>query len=430
MILNNKDMKNNIFLALVGKFIGSLGIFIIFSLSAKTLSVNQFANFSLIMSIFPSFVTLLTFGQDIASSKFLPSLKSNKILIYNIITTMLFSLSILSIFFFFFIKAGYIYNIQFDILIYLIFIIIFSSILRAISDYSRAVGKYTNFILFNSMRSSGGLILWILFLIFFLYFYKSNSMSVANIFFSLFISCLISCLIFFTFNVSKKSLFNNLKLFISTFSFNKRYTYQSFLLMIYSLIIIVRFDHDIWILNFVGSKIDVALYTSIIKIASLIMVPMTILESLIPQKISKFFNEKNFYELENLIRSISTKIFFLSSAAILAIFFFSNSILYYVFGESFLEASHALKILALGFILPSILGPCSVLLLLTRYQNYLLFVNLFSTLFSFVCGYFMVLNFGYLGMVYTFLICINLVHLSLYYLTKKLLKIETIPRIF
>lgn len=280
------------------------------------------------------------------------------------------------------------------------------------------------------MRSSGGLILWILFLIFFLYFYKSNSMSVANIFFSLFISCLISCLIFFTFNVSKKSLFNNLKLFISTFSFNKRYTYQSFLLMIYSLIIIVRFDHDIWILNFVGSKIDVALYTSIIKIASLIMVPMTILESLIPQKISKFFNEKNFYELENLIRSISTKIFFLSSAAILAIFFFSNSILYYVFGESFLEASHALKILALGFILPSILGPCSVLLLLTRYQNYLLFVNLFSTLFSFVCGYFMVLNFGYLGMVYTFLICINLVHLSLYYLTKKLLKIETIPRIF
>ena len=426
---NKKQPKTDFLWSFVGKLSGFLGIFITMSLTAKNLSPTDFANFSLIMSFIPAVVTLLTFGQDISSSKLLIKSSNSENHKNYVGKTFLFSLTIFIISIFLLNQYFKFHTNQY-LIIPIILLIIFSSLLRIIADYSRANNNFRNFILFNSMRSNGGLIMWLIFLSLFFYQLYTSTISLELIFIFLAISCFIALLIFY---LCKPFYFSEIKSFFKNlFYIDKKYKnffWTSCSLMLSSLLIILRFDHDMWIVNFFGGKADLSLYAPIIKIAALIMVPLAIFESMMPQKISFFYNSNNKKALEVYIRKMSTYMFYSSLLILILIFLFSEQILYFVFGEYYLSASDNLKLLSLGFIANITLGPCGPILLVVKYERLNVLINFIYLVVSIFLGMFLVSHYGYFGMVITFIVILTLIHVTFYLLVRKLLDINTLPYI-
>ena len=422
-----KQPKTDFLWSFTGKVCGFLGIFITMSLTAKYLSPTDFANFSLIMSFIPAIVTILTFGQDISSSKLLIKGENAKNHRNYVFKTFTFSIIIFFTSIFLLNQYFKFYTNQY-LIIAIILLVIFSSLLRIIADYSRAKNNFRNFILFNSIRSNGGVTMWLIFLSLFLYKLYTGTISLEIIFIYFATSCFLSLVIFYIYNPFK---LKELQFFLKNlFYIDKQYKtfiLTSFSLMLSSLLVIIRFDHDMWIVNFFGGKADLSLYAPIIKISALIMVPLAIFESMIPQKISFLYNSNNRKSLEHYIRKMSTYMFYSSSIILLLIFLFSEQILYFVFGEYFLSASDNLKLLSLAFIANITLGPCGPILLVIKHERLNVFVNFIYLIFSIFLGAFLVSKYGYTGMVITFITILTLIHITFYLLVRRLLKINTLP---
>ena len=79
------NLNNNLFWAIFGRAIAIIALLLLNSLVAKNLNIEDFAFFNLIMSIIPSFFMFLAFGQDVTSSKFLPSNKKKNFHIRNVL---------------------------------------------------------------------------------------------------------------------------------------------------------------------------------------------------------------------------------------------------------------------------------------------------------------------------------------------------------
>lgn len=429
MTSNFKKFDKDFFWSSLGRLCGLLGIFILMSLSARHLNNVDFANFVLIMNIIPGLVTIFTFGQDIISSKLLP--KSKNIDNHKKFVKKTFVLS--SIIFFFIYNVLVFSKILDNSLLTqsIVSIIFLSSILRIVADYSRATDNFRNFIFFNSLRSNGGISMWgIFFCLFACQFILYGTFSLEQIFLFISISCLVSIIIFFLVKKPKTiDFYNTLK---DVFNIDKEYKFFlkiSFSLMISTLLVMLRFDHDILLVNFFSSKNDVSLYASIIKISALIMIPLSIFESMIPHKFASLYQDGDNKELEKFVRRISTYMFYSSLILIVFIFLFSEDILNIIFGENFSQAHLGLKILSLSFLANISLGPCAPILLIIKYERINVFINLFFLLFSIILGSILISHFGYLGMVFTFSITMTLVHLTFYVITKRLIKINTLPYI-
>jgi len=429
MISNIKKFDKDFFWSFLGRLCGFLGIFVLMSLSARHLNNVDFANFVLIMSIIPGLVTIFTFGQDIISSKLLP--KSKNIYNHKKFVKKTFVLS--SIIFFFIYNVLVFSKILDNSLLTqsIVSIIFLSSILRIVADYSRATDNFRNFIFFNSLRSNGGISMWVIFFCLLacqFFFYGTLSLELIFLFIS--ISCLVSIIIFFL--VKKPKIIDFYITLKDVLNIDKEYKFFlkiSFSLMISTLLVMLRFDHDILLVNFFSSKNDVSLYASIIKISALIMIPLSIFESMIPHKFALLYQDGDNKELEKFVRRISTYMFYSSLILIVFIFLFSEDILNIIFGENFSQAHLGLKILSLSFIANISLGPCAPILLIIKYERINVLINLFFLLFSLILGSILISHFGYLGMVFTFSITMTLVHLTFYVITKKLIKINTLPYI-
>ena len=111
-----------------GKLIGLIGIFLVNIVVSNNLSVDNFAQFSILMSIIPSMVAITTFGQEFSSSKMLNTSTGWKNHIRNISMILVLNFSLL---FFLFLFIGNFYVFDKSILFILFFIICFSSMEKA-----------------------------------------------------------------------------------------------------------------------------------------------------------------------------------------------------------------------------------------------------------------------------------------------------------
>ena len=408
-----------------GKLIGLIGIFLVNIVVSNNLSVDDFAQFSILMSIIPSMVAITTFGQEFSSSKMLNTSTGWKNHIRNISMVLVLNFSLL---FFLFLFIGNFYVFDKSILFILFFIICFSSIMRVISDYSRATYNFKGFILYNSIRSNGGIIFWLFFFILLSFLLITDALSIVNIFISIASSCFIVLFIFFFVQFSKKDFVKNIVSIFNRRTHNFFTFYKtSFYLMLSGLLIMLRFDHDIWIVSYAAGNQDVALYASIIKIVALVMAPIAIFESLIPKKIAALYNKNDMISLEHYVRRISTFIFISGLPFILFIYIFAGEILYYTFGEFYANAENGLRLALFAFCGNILLGPCGPILLIIKYEKINVVVNFLFLIISVILGTYLTLKIGYHGMIINYIIILNLIHIVFYLLLIKYLKINPLP---
>jgi O-antigen/teichoic acid export membrane protein len=189
----------------------------------------------------------------------------------------------------------------------------------------------------------------------------------------------------------------------------------------------LKSDYDFWIISAFAKENELAYYAPIIKTAVLIMVPLSIFESLMPKNISFYFNENKRTLLEKYIRTTNTYMFYSSLIFVLIIFFFSKDILLILFGAKFIHLNILLKCVAISFLPKIFFGPCGQILLFTNYEKINLIVNLIFLILSVIIGIILTTNYGYYGMVVTYIIGLIGINLTFYIIVINKVKINPLP---
>jgi len=417
--------KNFIWSA-IGRFLGILSLVLINAHVARELSIKDFAMYNFIMSLIPTFFTILTFGQDTNSSKLLSA--NNNPLNHYVNVIVLFFLSLLICLLPAFLFFNDLMLLEKNLFVLILYIVISSSVLRICSDLFRANDNFSSFILFNSIRSSGGIIVWISFVIQIVYLYQKSLLTIESIFFSLAFSNFMALFLMFLFNYK---IFFQIKSLIkfenfSSSSFNKFFS-SSLLIFLSTFLVIVKSDFDFWIVSSLGRESDLAFYAPVIKISALILVPLSVFESFLPRSISKLYHGNSKIEFEKFIRSINTLMFYSSFFVLIAIFSFSSEIIYILYGSNFLHLSLYLKLVVIAFLPKILFGPCGQILLLTEYEKLNFKINLFFLIITFILGGILTSIYGFMGMLIVFSFSIIAINLVFYIAVLKCLKINTLP---
>ena len=135
----------------------------------------------------------------------------------------------------------------------------------------------------------------------------------------------------------------------------------------------------IFVLGYFVAKDELALYGAALQLVVLIVIPLRIVNSVLPPIMSNmYFNENNHTKLEDTIRSVTTIASLPALFAILAIILFGDKILVLTYGDFYAKGHFLLSLLALGALSDVVLGPAGFLLTMTNNQGILLKIQTIS----------------------------------------------------
>ena len=135
----------------------------------------------------------------------------------------------------------------------------------------------------------------------------------------------------------------------------------------------------IFVLGYFVAKDELALYGAALQLVVLIVIPLRIVNSILPPVMSNmYFNENDNSKLEETIRSVTTLAALPAIFAIVAIVLFGDEILVLTYGEFYARGHFLLALLALGALSDVALGPAGSLLTMTNNQGILLKIQTIS----------------------------------------------------
>jgi O-antigen/teichoic acid export membrane protein len=428
-------MHSKILLSFFAKIFITISGLVVYGVLARNLNENDYGLFALSVSI----ITVLSFvnslGMHLSISKTFPNFLDKSVLKRYISISYLIGLFIISAIYFF-LKKYPIFFEEFNrgfILEYLFLIIMISGAIRIRADYFRASKNYTKFLLYNSLSSGGGVFLWTIFLmaIFILLFF--NTLTIDFIILSLLICCFITLIFPILFS---RNLFKSFKKYVLQFKlFNFDEEYFSFLKSSLSLLFITvlsqyRTFFPLWFIALYLSPADAGYFFSSMKICSVILFPLSIIDIVFPAEISRLFKENKIDDLKSLVNKISIIRFVASFFIFSFIFVFDDQIITLIFGDNFLLIKEILYILIFYFVPQFIFGPTRMVLMMTKGVSYLRKYDLFSVLFSTMIYFYFShdISLKSVSIIFASLSLIN--HLFYYLLTYKLIRINSFPNFF
>ncbi|WP_222982673.1 flippase [Flagellimonas meishanensis] len=156
---------------------------------------------------------------------------------------------------------------------------------------------------------------------------------------------------------------------------------ESYPMMVSSAIVMIMGWSDVFVLGFYVSMSNIGVYSTAIKLATMVSFVYNAIATIATPKIAAFYNSKDRMQLEETI-SYSSKIMFLSGIPMfLAIFCFPEFFLSF-FGEEYVAGKHVLRILLLAQLTNVVTGPVGPIMQMTGKQRKLqrfiaiaLFVN-------------------------------------------------------
>ncbi len=183
-------------------------------------------------------------------------------------------------------------------------------------------------------------------------------------------------------------------------------------------IIIVRIG--IWVVGYYLPKDDVAIYGACLQLVLLVIIPLTIINAILPPLVSNlFFNESNNTKLQTILRTCATVAGIPSIFALLLFVFYGAEVLALVFGEFYSKGALILLAFAIGQSTNMLVGPTGTVLKMTNHQSLLLKVNI---IFGILTTVFSIYTAKYHGLTATaFVTAISMVTKNLYthYLVRK-----------
>ena len=196
---------------------------------------------------------------------------------------------------------------------------------------------------------------------------------------------------------------------------------------IYLLSNIVYTTSDLWIIRYFLLDIDVALYAAATKLVALLILPLTIINYVIPSVIASSFKRGDLEILELVSRG-SAFIVSLAAASIFIFFtFFDEKILEIIFGDGYQNASIYLNILVFGYFMSAFCGSPGVVLQMTGSHKILTVITLIIAIINVCLNIIFVQKFGAMGVAIVTSLSLFINNIIITILVYRRIQILTIP---
>ncbi len=168
-------------------------------------------------------------------------------------------------------------------------------------------------------------------------------------------------------------------------------------LMMVELAAILVNQTDLWVVGAYGSTRDVALYGAALRLGFLAVVPLLIVNGVVPPIIAELHVQGRHPEMERTLRSTAALATVPSLVSLVALGLFGHELLGLVFGTFYEGAFVLLVVLAAGQAFGVLMGSCGVTLMMAGEGSALLRVSLLAALGTVALEIVMVGRFGTVG---------------------------------
>jgi len=188
---------------------------------------------------------------------------------------------------------------------------------------------------------------------------------------------------------------------------------------------------DIWLMSAFLPPDQIGLYGASAKLVFLLSLSLAIANGVLPPYIADFRNKGDIVGLQKILRFVATLASMPALIGIFVLFFFSESIMGFVYGESYSIASDVVKILCLGQLVNVMVGSCGYVLIMFGFNQLLMKLTIFFGLLAFVGGYILLINgFGLIEMAILNVFVLSCQQLCLLYFAKQKCGVFTATKIF
>ncbi len=164
-----------------------------------------------------------------------------------------------------------------------------------------------------------------------------------------------------------------------------------------NLFYVVLLQADLWIVGLYSTQDEVALYGVAARTVSMVVLPLMIINAVLPPVIAEMFAKGRLEELEVNLRVLATYAGIPSIVLLGAFVFFGDIILAMLFGASYQEAAIILAMLSLGQLANVWAGSNGLVLINTGQQLTMMFISLGTGLLMVSLAYLVVGSYGGVG---------------------------------
>lgn len=168
-------------------------------------------------------------------------------------------------------------------------------------------------------------------------------------------------------------------------------------LLITSLVIFILNQADLWIVGAFSGQENVALYGAAVRLVIMVVIPLQIVNLIVPPVIAEMHSQGRTNALERTLRIAATLTAIPAAIVLVAFIVFGGQILSVVFGSYYQAAGLILALLSLGHLVNVWVGACGQTLMMTGNQNTMMVITVFSGLVFVVGGLFAVREYGVVG---------------------------------
>lgn len=184
-------------------------------------------------------------------------------------------------------------------------------------------------------------------------------------------------------------------------------------------------EFHIWVLAGFQPESEVALYGSSLRLVAILIMPLTIVNAVIPPMVADLYSQNSINKLQSLLQKTATLISIPSFVVFVFIIIFGADALGYIYGEHYRNAFVPFVILALGQFLNVLTGSPGVLLTMSGHERVVMVSALISGFIGIVVSLFGVQKFGAIGAALGYSISIVLVNLYMSIYSFRELSIHT-----
>ena len=168
-------------------------------------------------------------------------------------------------------------------------------------------------------------------------------------------------------------------------------------LFITSLALYALSNADLWILGAFRAQEDVAIYGAVRRLVAIVVMPLTIVNNVVPPLIAEMYAQAKIKELEQILRATAT-VAGIPAFVVLSIFImFGGPILAFTYGDFYRQGSTVLILLSTGQIANVWAGSCGNTLMMTGFQKTMMYITSLCGLITIIGAVWAVKNYGLIG---------------------------------
>jgi len=167
-------------------------------------------------------------------------------------------------------------------------------------------------------------------------------------------------------------------------SLNKKLLDYSLPLLFFGILAFVFYGVDSFLIAYFKTAREVGFYNAAVPIASLLTIVHALFLQLFSPIINRKYGEKDIKMVRDLSKQVVKWIFTINLPIFILIFIFPEVAINFLFGDMYLVAAPALRILAIGFIFTSVFSVANALILMIGKSKLILFDIVFAAILNII----------------------------------------------